>query len=85
MLFLNVEKFINIATGVDVGVSHDLDSYTSEIGIIKMSFPGYNIVFVDTPGLDNTYRSDGDIFKMISDWLKIMYVFPVPTEVAADR
>ena len=85
MLFLNVKKFISVTTGVDVGVSHDLESYTSEIGLIKMPFPGRNIVFVDTPGFDNTMRSDGDILKVISDWLQITYVVPERTEVTADR
>ena len=74
MLFLNGEQFINVATGVDVGISHDLESCTSEIGTIKMSYLGYNIVFVDTPGFDDTKRSDSDVLKMISDWLGITYV-----------
>jgi len=74
VLFLNGEQFINVATGVDVGISHDLESCTSEIGTIKMSYLGYNIVFVDTPGFDDTKRSDSDVLKMISDWLGITYV-----------
>jgi energy-coupling factor transporter ATP-binding protein EcfA2 len=65
--------FINVATGVDAGVGHELESCTSEIGIIKMVFPGSNIVFVDTPGFDDTKRSDSDILKMISDWLEITF------------
>jgi predicted GTPase len=69
-------KFINLATGVDAGVGHDLESFTSEIGIIKMTFLGCNVVFVDTPGFDDTKRSDSDILKMISDWLELTYVIP---------
>jgi len=74
MLFLSGKQFINVATGVDVGVGHDLESCTSEIGIFRMTFPGYNIVFVDTPGFDDNRSSDSDILKMISDWLEITYV-----------
>jgi hypothetical protein len=85
MLFLNGKQFINVATGVDAGVGHDLESCTSEIGIIKMTFPGYNIVFVDTPGFDDTKRSDSDILKMISDWLEITYVDHKRTEDVANR
>ena len=85
MSFLNSEKFINIATGVDAGIGHGLESCTSEIGIIKMSLPGSNVVFVDTPGFDDTKRSDSDILKMISDWLEITYVGPGHTEYAANR
>ena len=28
-----------------------------------------DIVFVDTPGFDDTTRSDTDVFEMISTWL----------------
>ena len=74
MLFLNGEQFINVATGVDVGIGHDLESCTSEIGLIKMRYLGSNIVFVDTPGFNDTSKSESDILKMISDWLEITYV-----------
>ena len=78
-------KFISQATGIDAGVGHDLESHTSEIGIIKMWFPGYSVVFVDTPGFDDVKKSDSDIFKMISNWLKITYVVHERTKDAADR
>ena len=74
ILFLSGEQFIHEATGADTGIGHDLESCTSEIGIIKMLFPGYNVVFVDTPGFDDTKKSDSDILKMISDWLERTYV-----------
>ena len=85
MLFLSSRQFINVATGVDTGVGHDLESCTSEISITKMSFPSYNIVFVDTPGCDNNRKLDSKILKMISDWLEIMYVILECTEDTADR
>jgi len=50
-----------------------------------MTFADYNIVFVDTPGFDDTKRSDSDILKMISDWLEITYVDNERSEDAADR
>jgi len=71
MPFLTGGQFISVATGIDAGVGHDLQSCTSEISMIKMSFPGHNIIFVDTPGFDDTNRSDSDILKMISNWLEI--------------
>jgi len=49
----------------------------TEIDIIKITFHGYNIVFVETPGFDNTKRTDSDILKMTSAWLEITYAkFP---------
>jgi len=54
-----------------VGTSPGLESCTNEIGIFKMSFPGYNIVFIDTPGFEHSdiNRSDSEVFKMISGYL----------------
>ena len=36
-----------------------------------------NLVFVDTPGFDDSIlpKSDTDVLKMIDNWLKLMYVF----------
>ncbi|TFK44967.1 P-loop containing nucleoside triphosphate hydrolase protein [Crucibulum laeve] len=68
--------FINVATEHDTGVGHSLESCTSEIGIIKLSYPEWSdcdIVFVDTPGFDDTHKSDLDILKMISEWLSTTY------------
>jgi len=53
--------------------------------MIKMSFPGSNIIFVDTPGFDNVDKSDSDILEMISDWLDKTYVIVECTKDAADR
>ncbi|KAF8157122.1 P-loop containing nucleoside triphosphate hydrolase protein [Crassisporium funariophilum] len=68
--------FINIATGLDVGIGHTLESCTSTVNTIKLSFPEYsecNVVFVDTPGFDDTNKSDAEILKMIADWLNETY------------
>jgi len=65
-------QFINAATGYNKGVGHSLESCTSEITAVKLSFPelvASDIYFVDTPGFDDTNKSDLDIFKMISEWL----------------
>jgi len=42
---------------------------------IKVAIPGSNeeIVLVDTPGFDDTHRSDLEILEMIADWLKDTY------------
>lgn len=53
---------------------HGLESCTSKISVIKLPYPGVNLYLVDTPGFDDTYRSDVDIFKMISAWLIKTYV-----------
>ena len=58
-----------MATGTEVGIGHDLESYTTEIQIIRYQLSGINIVFVDTPGFDDTYKTDVEILQMIADWL----------------
>ncbi len=58
-----------MATGITGLAGHDLESCTNEISVIKLSFPGLDLCFVDTPGFDDTNRSDVEILKMISDWL----------------
>ena len=63
----------------------DLESCTSEIGMIKMPFLGHNIVFVDTPGFGDNKRSDSDILKMIADWLEKTYVVLECIEDTTDR
>jgi len=68
--------FIKLATGFDTVVGHTLESGTSEIKNYKLSVPELadgDVVFVDTPGFDDTHKSDADILKMVADWLKSTY------------
>ena len=59
-------------------MGHNLESCTSKISIVRLSIPDVavgDLVFVDTPGFDDTHKSDVDILKMVADWLKSTYVF----------
>ena len=50
---------------------------TSNIEATRMPLPSdpkKNIVLIDTPGFDDTTRSDMEILSMISHWLKTTYV-----------
>lgn len=62
-------KFIELATGITGTVSHSLQSSANEISVVRLPFPGLSLCFVDTPGFDDTNRSDLDVLKLISDWL----------------
>ncbi|KAI6038325.1 P-loop containing nucleoside triphosphate hydrolase protein [Pisolithus marmoratus] len=55
------------------GVGHDLTSCTSQIKATKCEIEGFSVVLVDTPGFDDTKKSDLDILKLISDWLNAEY------------
>ncbi|KAF9533613.1 P-loop containing nucleoside triphosphate hydrolase protein [Crepidotus variabilis] len=54
---------------------NSLSSVTSEVRAIRVKHPhmDQNIVLVDTPGFDDTHRSDADILRMIGDWLERTY------------
>src|SRR6266511_910706 len=55
------KKFIEMATGITGIVGHSLESKTNEISVFKLSCPGItdsDIYFVDTPGFDDTNKSD---------------------------
>ncbi|KAF5359523.1 hypothetical protein D9756_003493 [Leucocoprinus leucothites] len=55
---------------------HTLASVTSDIEAVRVPFPANpnrDIVLVDTPGFDDTTRSDMEILNMISEWLKKTY------------
>ncbi|KAF7967873.1 hypothetical protein HWV62_32852 [Athelia sp. TMB] len=66
------EWFINYATKQNgKGIGHDLESCTSEIRAVRCKHPNEagDVVFVDTPGFDDTYRPDIEILSTIADWL----------------
>jgi len=68
--------FIECATlqcGPTVG--HRLRSCTADVRAVRYAHPtdGYPVVFVDTPGFDDTYKSDVEILAMIADWLVKIY------------
>jgi GTPase Era involved in 16S rRNA processing len=74
-----LSKFIKTVAkdSTNIAVGHDLESCTSEISTVRLSFPEHianDIVLVDTPGFDHTNKTETDILKMVADWLKTTYV-----------
>jgi len=69
--------FINYATGGQMGalVGHQLRSLTTNIQTIRYTHPvdGCPVVFVDTPGFNDTHKSDLEILTIIADWLVNAY------------
>ncbi|KAH0829010.1 hypothetical protein J3R83DRAFT_2463 [Lanmaoa asiatica] len=69
-------QFIRSASGHDTqGVGHGLKSFTSQVLAIRFWDQECRryVVLVDTPGFDDTFKSDLDILNMISDWLNSSY------------
>jgi predicted GTPase len=52
-------------------INHRLQSDTEDIQTVRVVHPknGHSVVFVDTPGFDDTYNSDTDILAKIAEWL----------------
>ncbi|EKM78811.1 hypothetical protein AGABI1DRAFT_13598, partial [Agaricus bisporus var. burnettii JB137-S8] len=68
--------FIKAATGADdVEVGHKLGSCTEEVRAVPCRHPSKDedIVLVDTPGFDDTYKSDAEILEQIAKWLADTY------------
>ena len=71
-------KFINIATQQDGHtVGHGLESAPSTIRAVRVKHPitGEPVIFIDTPGLDDTKKPDTEILSMIASWLKERLVY----------
>lgn len=66
--------FISLCTGEDVPVGHELQACTKEVTIYQCRWSStVNIYLVDTPGFDDTNRSDTSVLKEIATWLTISY------------
>ena len=53
-------------------VGHDLRSCTTGIECVRVPYwcdADRHVVFVDTPGFDDTYVDDLDILELVADWL----------------
>jgi len=63
---------IELATGQDCQtIGHGLQSYTEDIRSVRVMHPTHNypVVFVDTPGFDDTYRPDIEILTLTARFL----------------
>jgi len=68
--------FIDIATGQDGHtVGHGLESETSDIRAVRVKHPttGDPVILVDTPGFDDSFKSDVEILTTIAEWLVKTY------------
>jgi predicted GTPase len=72
-LMAQPRQFVKAATGVDdVGIGHGLVSCTDKVRAVRCHHPSEDcdIVLVDTPGFDDTFKSDAKILEHIANWLK---------------
>ncbi|KAJ7126809.1 P-loop containing nucleoside triphosphate hydrolase protein [Mycena epipterygia] len=67
-------SFINIASGSDLRVGRTLQSCTSTVQVAPaFQLDGRWVTLIDTPGFDDTSRSDTDILTLIAAFLAKTY------------
>lgn len=66
-------SFINMFCGSELKVGHNLRSCTTAIEVASCKLEGQTIVMIDTPGFDDSERSQADILKQIADYLEFSY------------
>ncbi|KAK4133945.1 P-loop containing nucleoside triphosphate hydrolase protein [Trichocladium antarcticum] len=65
--------FISLLAAQSVRVGHSLASCTADIGIYSFSHGDRTVHLIDTPGFDDTSRSDTEILKEIAFFLAALY------------
>jgi putative ribosome biogenesis GTPase RsgA len=63
-------QFINLASGSDLRISEGLESCTHAVDVARaFELGGRQVVLIDTPGFDDTNRSDTEILDTIAAFL----------------
>lgn len=69
---LTSSQFIEYATQqVGQTIGHELQPGTSDIRAVRCNHPkdGKPVVFVDTPGFGDTFKSNIEILSLVASWL----------------
>ena len=61
--------FMNLSENTEVLLCVE----TQEIHAYKTILDGHDAIIVDTPGFDDTYRSDAEVFQQLASWLASTY------------
>ena len=63
-------QFVNLASHSNLQVGMDLESCTSEVQLAnEFTLDGRRVALIDTPGFDDTTKSDTQILKNIAAFL----------------
>ncbi|OAX43134.1 hypothetical protein K503DRAFT_862506 [Rhizopogon vinicolor AM-OR11-026] len=66
--------FVNAASGSELRVGMGLESCTNEVQTSQpFMLDGNRVILIDTPGFDDTTKSDTDVLKMIAAYLRTMH------------
>ncbi|KAK5658016.1 hypothetical protein OQA88_2570 [Cercophora sp. LCS_1] len=62
--------FVSQATGrKDLAVGHGIDSCTQDVIPVTYTFEGKRVTLIDTPGFDDSERSDTDILSLLAAYM----------------
>ena len=65
-------SFVNLVSGSDFRVGRGLKSCTNVVQVSKpFELDDKPIVLIDTPGFDDTHKSDIDILRIIAHYLAV--------------
>ena len=71
----SLEQFVNLVSGSNLAVSDGLKSCTADVQTAgAFDLDGRRVVLIDTPGFDDTTKSDTDVLKIIAAFLETSYV-----------
>ena len=63
-------QFINLASGSSLRIGTGLASCTAEVQLAnEFNLDGREVTLIDTPGFDDTSKSDTEILKIIAAYL----------------
>ncbi|CAG9940164.1 unnamed protein product [Clonostachys rosea f. rosea IK726] len=65
--------FISRCTGKDTNISHGLFSCTDSLDVFDMRWEGRHIYLIDTPGFNDTNRSEIDTLSVLATYLGASY------------
>ncbi|KZT01617.1 uncharacterized protein LAESUDRAFT_707216 [Laetiporus sulphureus 93-53] len=64
--------FINLVSGADLLIGHELSSCTREIHEVSFSLSTHDVIIIDTPGFDDTERPQVAVLNQLAKYLKKM-------------
>lgn len=69
------EKFINLVGSSKFKVGYGLESCTSEVEVAApFMLDGKTVTLIDTPGFDDTVKTETEILRLIADFLAVTCV-----------
>lgn len=67
-------SFLSLLCDSNINIGHDLESCTTQVEKYTCTkYSGRTIHFVDTPGFDDTKRSDTEVLRELASWLTRSY------------